>query len=196
MTGTHYSNRLKLLLLIGTTFFKISLFVVGGGLAMLPVIEDIFVRRHNLLTKDDMIDMIAITQTIPGLIAINAAIFIGHRLAGWKGSIVAVIGVLIPSIIIMSLIAAFFPMLSCDNPHLLKAFSCIRACITGVFVCITIRLGKKVLTTHCDFLISALLVIGLVSGVNIICLILVAVCCGLISAYKIRQHLNKQVEVQ
>lgn len=183
-------NHLKFLFFIGTTFFKISLFVVGGGLAMIPVIEDIFVHRHKLLKKDDIPDMIAITQTIPGLIAVNAAIFVGHRLAGWKGSVIATIGVLIPSVMIISLIAAFFPLLSLDNPHVLNAFLSIRACVTGIFICLAIRLGKKVLTTHRDFFIIALLIIGLINGINVLFLILFSICLGLINAYKLNQKVK------
>ena len=62
-----------------TTFFKIALFVVGGGLAMLPVIEDVFVRKRKWLTKDETLDMIVLTQTIPGLVAVNSALYVGKK---------------------------------------------------------------------------------------------------------------------
>ena len=71
-----------ILFLIFASFFKISLFVIGGGLAMIPVIEDIFVKKHKLLKEQDIFDMMAVSQTIPGLIAINCAIFVGTKFAG------------------------------------------------------------------------------------------------------------------
>ena len=160
-----------MLFLIFASFFKISLFVIGGGLAMIPVIEDIFVKKHKLLTEQDIFDMMAISQTIPGLIAINCAIYVGSKIAGLKGSFIAVVGVLIPSVIILSIIAAFFPLQSLDNPHLLAAFSYIRACVVGVFICMLFRLGKQVLKSLIDWFIVSCLAIGLIFGLHILVII-------------------------
>lgn len=167
-----------MLFLIFISFLKISLFVIGGGLAMIPVIEDIFVKRHKLLKEQDIFDMIAVSQTIPGLIAINCAIFVGHKLAGFKGSIIAVTGVLIPSIIILSVIAAFFPLQQLDNPHLLMAFSYIRACVVGIFICMAIRLGRQVLKHFGDVLIVACLALGLICQLHILIIIGVGIIAG------------------
>ncbi len=160
-----------MLLLLFISFFKISLFVIGGGLAMIPVIEDIFVKKHKLMKTEDIFDMMAVSQTIPGLIAINCAIYVGSKIAGLKGSFVAVLGVLIPSVIILSVIAAFFPLQTLDNPHLLMAFSYIRACVVGVFICMLLRLGKQVLKSLIDWLVVACLAIGLMFGLHILIII-------------------------
>ena len=167
-----------MLFLIFISFFKISLFVIGGGLAMIPVIEDIFVKKHKLLKEQDIFDMIAVSQTIPGLIAINCAIFVGTKLAGIKGSLIAVLGVLIPSIIILSVIAAFFPLQSLDNTHLLEAFSYIRACVVGVFICMAVRLGKQVLKHWIDVIVVGCLGMGLIFGIHILWIIGVGVLIG------------------
>ena len=167
-----------MLFLIFASFFKISLFVIGGGLAMIPVIEDIFVKKHKLLKEQDIFDMMAVSQTIPGLIAINCAIFVGTKLAGLKGAFVAVFGVLIPSVVILSLIAAFFPLQSLDNPHLLTAFSYIRACVVGVFICMAIRLGRQVLKHWIDFVVVGCLGLGLTFGVHILFIIGIAIVIG------------------
>lgn len=164
--------------LIFTSFFKISLFVIGGGLAMVPVIEDIFVKKHKLLKEQDIFDMIAVSQTIPGLIAINCAIFVGHKLAGLKGSLIAVSGVLIPSIIVLSIIAAFFPLQQLDNPHLLMAFSYVRACVVGIFICLAIRLGQQVLKHWGDILIVCCLALGLIFHVHILFVIAMGIIAG------------------
>ena len=160
-----------MLFLIFTSFFKMSLFVIGGGLAMVPVIEDIFVKKHKLLKEQDIFDMIAVSQTIPGLIAVNCAIFVGTKLAGIKGACAAVFGVLIPSVIILSIIAAFFPLQSLDNPHLLEAFSYIRACVVGVFICMAIRLGRQVLKHLIDIVVVGCLGLGLILGLHILFII-------------------------
>lgn len=154
------------LVLLFVTFFKISLLVVGGGLVMLPVIEETFVRKNKFLMQDDILDMIVLTQTVPGLIAVNASVFVGNKIAGFVGSIVALVGVMLPSLVIIMLIAAFFPTLNSQNPIILHAFSSIRACITGVFIVTAIRLYKKVVCNKLNFIIVFLFVLALIININ------------------------------
>ena len=77
-------------------FAKIGAFTLGGGVAMIPLIEREVVYKHKWIDDEDFLDMISIAQSAPGLIAVNVAIFIGHRIAGIKGSIVATIGSIVP----------------------------------------------------------------------------------------------------
>lgn len=174
---------IQLHLLIFTTFFKIALFVVGGGLAMIPVIEDIFVKKQKLLTEDDILDMVTMTQTIPGLIAVNASLFIGYKLAGWKGCISAVVGLLIPSVCIIICIAAFFSLLSVQNPHWLTTFSCVRACVTGVFIAMAFRLAKKIIQTKYDLCIVILFGMGLICQIKPAWIILMSIPVGWIYTF-------------
>ena len=170
-------------ILIFTTFFKIALFVVGGGLAMIPVIEDVFVKKQKLLTEDDILDMVTMTQTVPGLIAVNASLFVGYKLAGWKGCISAVIGLLIPSICIIMCIAAFFSLLSVQNQHWLTTFSCVRAGVTGIFIATACRLAKKIIQTKYDFCIVILFNIGLICQIKPAWIILAAIPVGWIYTF-------------
>lgn len=166
------------LLLLFVEFFKIALFTIGGGLAMLPLIEDTFVRKHHLLTQDDMSDMISLTQTIPGLIAINSAVFVGNRLAGWKGSLIATLGVVSPSIGIIILIAKLFPLQEITNPHILSAFNCVRACVLGLFVILAWRLGKALLKNCFDWILFVLLFGLLLTGIGPVWLVITACVVG------------------
>ena len=118
MKKLSYYQRLWLLF---TTFFQIALFVVGGGLAMLPVVEEKFVRKNKILTQNDVLDMIVVTQTVPGLIAVNSAVFVGSKVAGFLGALVSMIAVILPSIVIILLIAIFFHGLDSKNPILVCA---------------------------------------------------------------------------
>ena len=170
------------LLLLFTEFFNIALFTIGGGLAMLPLIEDTFVRKHKVLTKEDMLNMISLTQTIPGLIAINAAVFVGNKLAGWKGSLVATVSVILPSLLIIMLIAWFFPLQNVTNPHILAAFNCVRAAVLGMFVILAVRLGKNILKRWSDFILFMLLFPLLLGGISPIWIVLLA--CGFGGMYE------------
>ena len=163
-------------------FFKIALFTIGGGLSMLPVIEDTFVKKRHLLDETDIMDMVGITQTVPGVIAINSAVFVGHKLAGWLGSIVASIGVILPSVIIIVAIAAFFPLENLSNPHALKAFQCVRAGVLGLFLILAYRMGKKLLRSIQDFVLLLILIGLLFAGLSSVLIVISA--CVLGSLYE------------
>ena len=168
----------KLLIFLFVSFFKVALFIVGGGLAMLPMIEHIFVREKKMLKPEDVPDMVAIMQTMPGMIAVNAAIFVGHKLAGFKGAFVSIIGVIMPSVIIMTIIAAFFQNLDVKNVHILGMFSCVRACVVAIFLGTAFRLAKNVLKSGFDYLIAEGFCVLLICGFSQIALILISVPVG------------------
>ena len=158
------SSLLKAYWVLFSTFFQIALLVVGGGLAMLPVVEQTFVRKHRWLTKDDTLDMIVITQTVPGLVAVNSAIYVGQKIAGVAGALCALIGVMIPSMVIITLIAMFFPNLDPKNETVLMVFDGVRACVTGMLVGMAWKLGGAVVSRQGDTLIILIMVLLLING--------------------------------
>lgn len=89
-------------------FFKIGLFAFGGGLAMLPLIQEEVVENNQWLTEHEFIDLVAVAQSTPGPIAVNSATFIGQKTAGFLGGVIGTLGVVSPAIIIMFIIASFF----------------------------------------------------------------------------------------
>ena len=86
------------------TFFKLGLFTIGGGMAMIPLIQDIVVDKKKWMTEEEAVDCIAVSQGLPGVIAINMATYIGQTKKGILGAIVATIGVILPSFIIIILV--------------------------------------------------------------------------------------------
>lgn len=91
-----------------STFFKIGLFTIGGGYAMIPLIEKEVVNKHQWITQQEFIDLLAVAQSTPGVFAVNMAIFIGYKLRGLRGSIVSTLGTVLPSFLIILSIALFF----------------------------------------------------------------------------------------
>lgn len=176
LNQTTYSARLWLLF---STFFKIALFVVGGGLAMLPVIERTFVRRRMLTTKDTL-DMVILTQTVPGLVSINSAIFVGTKIAGFLGAISALCGIVLPSVIIITMIAVLFPSLTTDNVIIQGAFIGIRAGVTAILCLTFLRLFKKIISNKWDVLLSGTALILLLFDLNPIYIIIGAMPLGII----------------
>ena len=91
-----------------TTFFRIGLFTFGGGYAMIPLIESDVVERNRWIEKADFVDLLAVAQSAPGVFAVNMAVFIGYRLRGVRGALAAAFGCVLPSVVIILLIALFF----------------------------------------------------------------------------------------
>ena len=100
------------------TFFKLGLFTFGGGYAMISLIQSECVDKKKWLTEEELLDIVAIAESTPGPIAINSATYIGHKIGGVLGSIMAVLGVVLPSFAIIYLISLFFDYFS-NLPHLL-----------------------------------------------------------------------------
>lgn len=90
------------------TFFRIGLFTIGGGYAMIPLIEADVVERKHWVKKEEFLDLVAIAQSAPGVFAVNLSIFIGQRLLGTRGSVVCALGTILPSFLIILAIALFF----------------------------------------------------------------------------------------
>lgn len=96
-----------MLLALFTTFFKIGLFTIGGGYAMIPLIEREVVERKGWISKEEFLNLMAIAQSAPGVFAVNISIFIGYRMRKTVGSIFCATGTVLPSIIIILAIAMF-----------------------------------------------------------------------------------------
>ena len=98
----------KLLLNLFLTMLKIGLFTFGGGYGMIALLESELVEKKKWIEKDEFVDMIAIAESTPGPIAVNASTYVGYKIAGFMGSLLATIGVCLPSFIIIFLISLFF----------------------------------------------------------------------------------------
>ena len=109
------------------TFVKIGMFTIGGGYAMLPLIQRDVVDR-GWMTKEDFIDVFSVAQSLPGIFAVNIAIFVGYKLKKTWGGFVCALGTILPSFVIMLLIALFFTQVK-DNVWVEKAFMGLRCLV-------------------------------------------------------------------
>ena len=188
-------SRARRLLLLYCSFFRITALVVGGGLAMLPVIEEIFVVKHKLLTRDELLDMTALTQTVPGIIAINSAVYIGMKIGGVPGALAAAFGAVTPPFTVILIIASMFPHLDPKNKYLLGAFAGIRAAVTGMILVTGCRMFRRTVKAPLEcaavFVFFVLAVLKLVSPAL---LILAAVPLGLAYVWWQSRRLKDAVE--
>lgn len=122
-------------------FFKIGAFTMGGGYAMVSLIEDEIVDKRKWISKDDYIDLLAISQSTPGIFAVNIAIFIGYKLRGVKGSILTALGTILPSFLIILAIAIFFQSFQ-HNPIVERIFKGIRPAVVALIAAPTFSMAK------------------------------------------------------
>lgn len=127
---------------IFTCFAKIGAFTLGGGYAMIPIIQKEVVDKKKWIDEQDFMDIIAISQSAPGLLAVNISIFLGYKLRGVKGSLTATLGSILPSFIIILLIAMFFTGYQ-DNPTVIKIFKGIRPVVVALIAVPVIDMAKK-----------------------------------------------------
>lgn len=124
------------------TFFRIGGLTFGGGYAMLPIIHKEIVEHKGWATNEDIIDYYAVGQCTPGVIAVNTATFIGYRLKGVKGAIIATFGVISPSLIIIIIIASFLQSFS-NLAIVQNAFSGIRVAVVALIITTIIKLWRN-----------------------------------------------------
>lgn len=110
---------------------------------MLPLIQREIVMRRQWINERDFLDMTAISQSLPGILAVNISILVGHRLKGNKGSIVATLGSVLPSFVIILLIATFFRQFS-DNVHVNKMFMAIRPAVVALIAVPVFTTAKSI----------------------------------------------------
>ena len=123
-------------------FFKVGMFTFGGGYAMLPLLKAEVVDKRRFLSEDELLDLYSIGQCTPGIIAVNVATFIGYKQANIKGAITATLGMIAPSLIVITAIASILSHFM-DNRYVVYAFWGIRICVVALILDIMYDLAKK-----------------------------------------------------
>ncbi len=124
------------------TFFKIGLFTLGGGYAMIPIIEQEVVEKNKWIDKAEFLDVLAVSQSCPGALAVNMSVFVGYRTRKMRGALCTVLGTVLPSFIIILLIAMFFHQFQ-DNAIVAAMFRGIRPAVVALIAAPTFSLAKS-----------------------------------------------------
>ena len=143
------------------SFFKIGIFTFGGGYAMIPLIQQEMIERRGWLDRQEFIELLTLAQSSPGPIAINTSVFVGYKMQGLKGAAAAILGVVIPSFVIILLIALFFADIR-HNRVVDAAFKGMRPAVVALIIAPVLTMSKGM---HFSMLgvvcLSALLIWGL-----------------------------------
>ena len=175
-------TNVKDILTLFLSFLKIGAFTFGGGYAMIPLVQREASERHKWITSDEMLEMIAISESTPGPIAINMATFVGYRVGGFFGALFATLGVVIPSFLIILLISLFFNSLL-EYKIVRYAFAGVRAAVVALMVNAVIKLFRGCKDRNLFFYIVAAGAFALSSfGVTTIYVIIAAALVGIVYA--------------
>lgn len=175
----HQSNKLQLFL----TFLKIGAFTFGGGYAMIPIIQKEVVDKKKWLTEEDILDVVAIAESTPGPIAINAATFVGYKVAGFFGALCSTLGVVLPSFLIILLVSVFYKKFS-QAQVVKNAFWGIRIAVLALILNALLALHKQSPKKLFTYVIAFLAFVAVVFfKLNIILIIVLAAIAGLVYEY-------------
>ena len=125
-------------------FFKLGAFTVGGGIAMLPILQNSLIYEKKWFTEEEFVDAVAVCQGLPGVIAVNMATYVGYKKKGLAGSAVSTFAVVTPSFLMILIITKFLGMIS-DNPYVQGAMAGFRVAALGLVVTAVIQLAPKVI---------------------------------------------------
>lgn len=172
---------MKTLIDLFFTFCRIGGLTFGGGYAMLPMIQKEIVEEKKWATEEEVLDYYAVGQCTPGIIAVNTATFIGYKVQGIIGAIVATLGVVFPSLIIITIIAALLKNFA-SYAIIQHAFSGIRVVVIALIISAILKLAKTSIKNSITLIIAILAFIS-VAFVNLspIYIVVAAACVGLIS---------------
>jgi len=170
-------------------FCKIGLLMFGGGAAMLPILKAEIVDKRRYITSEELIDLYSISQCTPGIIAVNIATFIGHKLRGISGAAIATLGVVTPAVIIIIAIASVLSHFM-DNRYVIYAFSGIRIAVIALIVNVVIELARnnlKILSHAITFVLAFIILLLLPISPALLVIITGAVAV-IIGEFLRRQH--------
>ncbi|MBU1093490.1 MAG: chromate transporter [Firmicutes bacterium] len=168
-----------------TTFLKIGALTFGGGYAMMPIMRKEVVEKKEWVDDDDILKILIISESTPGVLAVNSATFIGYKIAGFKGSLVATLGVIIPSFITISLISLFIIQFQ-QLTWVAYAFKGIQAGVAILILKAAMKLSKKI---HFNLFAIAILVFSMLfalfMNVSVIYLLLIGAVLGIVYGFLI-----------
>ncbi len=159
--------------------FVLSACTFGGGFVIVSLMKKKFVEELKWLEEEEMLDVTAITQSAPGPLPVNASVIIGYRMAGVAGSLTAILGTILPPMIIISIISLFYEQFR-TNPYIATALQVMRAGVAAVIFDVVIKLAKNVLDTRRVLYIAMMLIAFIATYLlDVSAMIIIFTCLGI-----------------
>ena len=174
------------------SFFKIGIFTIGGGMAMLPLVQDTVIKK-GWLTESEMVDCLAVAQSLPGPVIVNTATFVGRREKGLAGSIIAALGVVVPSFICIIIFISILDVIG-SNRYINGFFAGALSAAAGLVAVACFRMAKSIYKDPMDIVIlAAVFILTIFFKVNIVWIILGSIPLGFL-IFQIRKRMAKKRE--
>lgn len=171
-----------MLLELFIVFFKLGAFTIGGGVAMLPLLQNVLINEKKWFTEEEFMDVVAVTQSLPGVIAVNMATYVGYKKKGFLGSLVSMIGVVLPSFVLILIMARAISYAG-DNSAIKGAMAALRATALGLIAVAIFQLAPVAIKNKWAVLSAvASFVMIIVFDINTAYVILVFLLLGIASA--------------
>lgn len=164
------------------SMFTTSAFTLGGGLVFLPILKEKFVDKLGWVEEDEIYDMFAIVQSVPGIIAINVSLLLGKRVAGNKGMIISMIGMILPPFIILYIISYFYNLFIA-NPIITNLLFALQACVAALIISVALSMFNTILKEDKMYnivLFSIVFILIFFFEINIFYIIITTLCLALI----------------
>lgn len=176
-------NKFKNLMPLFLSFLKIGAFTFGGGYAMIPIIQKEMVEKHKWISDDDILEIIAIAESTPGPIAINTATFVGYKVCGFFGAMLATLGVVLPSFVIIFAISYILRQFQ-ESKVVQYAFNGIRAGVLALIIKAWWSMYKQCPKNPVSYVIAAgAFIMAALLDINILFVVLCAAAAGLITSF-------------
>jgi len=174
-------NLLRTLIKIFFVTFKVGAFTFGGGYAMIPILQSEFVDKTGWIEEKDIMDVFAVAQSVPGVIAVNSCILIGNKIAGPRGGFTAAFGCVAPSFIIISVITLLYNSFI-TNTYVLGALRAIQAAVVALLLSAVVRLSKQSIKDKLCLIVAACVaVVSFFLKINVVFILIGAAAFGLLA---------------
>ena len=158
--------------------FALSMFTFGGGYVIVSLMQKKFVEKLKWIDENEMLDMVALSQSAPGAIAVNASILVGFRLAGIAGAAAAILGTVLPPLIILSAVSYFYTVFK-DNAAVNLVLKGMRAGVSAIMIDVVLTMGKNIVVQKSLFLTAVMIISFIAAFVFNVNVMLVIALCGL-----------------
>ena len=175
--------------------FTLSAFTFGGGYVIVPLMQKRFAKELNWIEEDEMLDLVAIGQSAPGPIAINTSILVGYRMAGIRGAFLAILGTILPPLIIITIISYFYIAFR-DNPIVKAVMFGMQAGVAAVIVDVVIEMASKIIKPKCLLPIIVMILAFIAAAFLKVNIVIILLICGALGAYTTYRSNRKVKEEQ
>lgn len=188
-------KKIKQLLNLYLVFAKVGTFTIGGGLAMMPMLQKELIDKRHWITEDELLDYYAVGQSTPGIVAVNVSTFVGYKQLGVLGGVIATLGMITPSLVIIMILAKFINSIS-DYPYVQKALNGVNVAVAALLTSVVVNFSKKTIKKPINaiFMLVAFVVVFFLKVPSFYVIIATLITGVIITAVKLKKEKKNDLQ--